>query len=161
MKTSSVILVGVVGVGAVGAYMYMKNKQAQNALLTGSLPATNQGGATTPSGTTQSTTSSTTLSTTSSQITPNLTEKVEPKDSNLDAYNLQKTLEELKNLENELKAEPKKVSFASGDTKGYDTWLKWWINIGNPKVYEWRRQPFIEKLAKQGYKFDNGLLIKI
>jgi hypothetical protein len=46
MKTTNVILLGVVGVGAVGAYMYMKNKQAQNALLSGSLPApaTSQGG---------------------------------------------------------------------------------------------------------------------
>jgi len=46
MKTTNVILLGVVGVGAVGGYMYMKNKQAQNALLSGSLPApaTNQGG---------------------------------------------------------------------------------------------------------------------
>ena len=33
MKTSSVILIGVVGVGAVGAYMYIKRKQAQDALL--------------------------------------------------------------------------------------------------------------------------------
>jgi hypothetical protein len=45
MKTTNVILVGVVGVGAVGAYMYMKNKKAQDDLLSGSLPAT------TPSGT--------------------------------------------------------------------------------------------------------------
>jgi hypothetical protein len=50
--TNTIILVGVLGVGGVGAYLYMKNKQAQNALLTGSLPAINQGGATTPSGTT-------------------------------------------------------------------------------------------------------------
>jgi hypothetical protein len=32
MKTKNVILLGVVGVGAVGAYMYMKNKKAENAL---------------------------------------------------------------------------------------------------------------------------------
>jgi hypothetical protein len=50
MKTTNIILIGVVGVGAVGAYMYMKNKQAQNALLSGSLPATNLSG-TAPSGT--------------------------------------------------------------------------------------------------------------
>ena len=52
MKTTNVILIGVVGVGAVGAYMYMKNKKAQDNLLSGSLPApaTSQGGgfATTP-----------------------------------------------------------------------------------------------------------------
>lgn len=72
MKTSNVILVGVVGVGAVGAYMYMKNKQAKEALLSGSLPATNQGGVTTPSGTTPSgTTPSTTPSgTTTTGTTP-------------------------------------------------------------------------------------------
>jgi hypothetical protein len=45
MKTTNVILIGVVGIGAVGAYMYMKNKKAQDNLLSGSLPAT------TPSGT--------------------------------------------------------------------------------------------------------------
>jgi hypothetical protein len=45
MNTTNVILIGVVGVGAVGAYMYMKNKKAQDNLLSGSLPAT------TPSGT--------------------------------------------------------------------------------------------------------------
>jgi type II secretory pathway pseudopilin PulG len=33
MKTKNIILLGVVGVGAVGAYMYMKNKQAQDAML--------------------------------------------------------------------------------------------------------------------------------
>jgi hypothetical protein len=53
MQTKYIILIGVVGVGAVGAYMYMKNKQAQNALL-GALPSINQGGVTTPSGTTTS-----------------------------------------------------------------------------------------------------------
>jgi hypothetical protein len=55
MQTKYIILLGVVGIGGIVAYMYMKNKQAQNALL-GSLPATNQGGATTPSVTTPSTT---------------------------------------------------------------------------------------------------------
>jgi type II secretory pathway pseudopilin PulG len=33
MKTSSVILIGVVGVGAVGAYMFIKRKQSQNTML--------------------------------------------------------------------------------------------------------------------------------
>jgi len=50
MKTTNVILIGVVGVGAVGAYMYMKNKKAENALLSGSMPATTPSG-TAPSGT--------------------------------------------------------------------------------------------------------------
>ena len=40
MKTTNAILIGVLGVGAVGAYMFMKNKQTQNNLLSGSLPAT-------------------------------------------------------------------------------------------------------------------------
>ena len=52
MKTTNVILLGVVAVGGFGAYMFLKNKKAKDALLSGSLPATNQGGATTPSGTT-------------------------------------------------------------------------------------------------------------
>jgi hypothetical protein len=46
MKTTNIVLIGVVGVGAVGAYMYMKNKKAQDNLLSGSLPAKNKGGAT-------------------------------------------------------------------------------------------------------------------
>jgi hypothetical protein len=33
MKTKNIILLGVVGVGAVGAYMFMKRKQGQNAML--------------------------------------------------------------------------------------------------------------------------------
>jgi len=33
MKTKYIILLGVVGVGAVGAYMFMKRKQGQNAML--------------------------------------------------------------------------------------------------------------------------------
>jgi hypothetical protein len=153
MKTTNVILVGVVGVGAIGAYMYMKNKKAENALLSGSMPAT------TPTGTPSSGTPP--LATTPLIPTPNLTEPVKINDSNLDAFNLQATLGKLKDLENELKAEPKKVSFMSGDKKGYDTWLNWYINIGKPSVYEFRRKPFIDRLASLGYKFDNGLLIKI
>jgi hypothetical protein len=149
MKTTNVILVGVVGVGAVGAYMYMKNKKAQDNLLSGSLPAT------TPSETPP-------LATTPLIPTPNLTEPVKiSSDANLDAYNLQATLGKLKDLENEYKAQPPKVSFTSNDKKGYDKWLNWWTSIGNPKVYERRRQPFIDRLASLGYKFDNGLLIKI
>ena len=31
----------------------------------------------------------------------------------------------------------------------------------NPKVYEKRRKPLLETLAKLGYKYDNGLLVKI
>jgi hypothetical protein len=149
MKTTNIVLIGVVGVGVVGAYMYMKNKKAQDNLLSGSLPTT------IPSGTPP-------LATTPLIPTPNLTEPVKIiGDANLDAYNLQKTLDQLKDLENELKAEPKKVSFTSADKKGYDTWLKWYINIGKPSVYEFRRKPFIDRLASLGYKFDNGLLIKI
>jgi hypothetical protein len=81
MKTSSVILVGVLGLSGVGAYMYMKNKQAQNALLTGSLPATNQGGATTPSGTN------------TSEATPPIVKEI-----NLDAINFENALNALKNF---------------------------------------------------------------
>jgi len=91
MKTKNIILLGVVGVGGVVAYMYMKNKQAQNALLTGSLPATNQGGVTTPSGTTPSgttpsgtTTSGTTTSgTTTSGTTAQNTEVFLPSNNDM------------------------------------------------------------------------------
>jgi hypothetical protein len=55
MKTTNIVLIGVVGVGAVGAYMYMKNKKAQDNVLSGSLPATTPTGTptsgTAPSGT--------------------------------------------------------------------------------------------------------------
>jgi hypothetical protein len=82
--TNAIILVGVLGVGGVGAYMYMKNKQAQNALLIGSLPATNQGGGfvNTP----------TTSGTTTSSTTPIV------KEVNLDTINFENALNALKNF---------------------------------------------------------------
>ena len=39
--------------------------------------------------------------------------------------------------------------------------MEWYNRIGNPKIYEKRRQPILEKLAKLGYKYENGLLVKI
>ena len=63
MKTTNVILIGVIGVGAVGAYMYINNLKAQNALLSGSLPATPPS-ATLPTETTPD------LSTTSDGVSP-------------------------------------------------------------------------------------------
>ena len=73
MKTINIVLIGVVGVGAVGAYMYMKNKKAQSALLTGSLPA------------------NTTSGTPPSATTPIVQE------INLDAINLQNAIDLIKN----------------------------------------------------------------
>jgi hypothetical protein len=159
MKTTNVILIGVVGVGAVGAYMYMKNKQAQNALLSGSLPATTPSG-TPPSGTAPSGTapSGTAPSGTQPLIpTPNLTEPVKISgDANLDAFNLQQTLDELKNLDIRGRQPlPQKFFFGQYNPK-YDS-----AYYFKKYTYPKQRAIIVEKLAKLGYKFDKGLLIKI
>ena len=89
MKTTNIILLGVVGVGAVGAYMYMKNKQAQNALLTGSLPANNQLGAFVDTPTTSGTTTSGTT-TSGGSTTPTLatqSDGVSASDANINLAN--------------------------------------------------------------------------
>jgi hypothetical protein len=144
MKTTNVILLGVVGVGAVGAYMYMKNKKAQDNLLSGSLPAT------TPSGTPP-------LATTPLIPTPNLTEPVKISgDANLDAFNLQQTLDELKNLDIRGRQPlPQKFFWGQLNPK-YDS-----ANYFKKITYPKQRAIIVEKLAKLGYKFDKGLLIKI
>ena len=119
--TSVIVLVGVLGVGGVGAYMFLKNKKAQDALLSGSLPATNQGGGfvstpttsgTTPSGTTTSgtTTSGTTTSGTAPSgggTTPNLSTQsdgVSPSDANINLANATVLVAERKNLVTATKA---------------------------------------------------------
>ena len=161
MKTTNVILIGVLGVGAVGAYMFLKNKKAKDALLSGSLPATNQGGATTPSGTTTPTKSGAPTITSGAETplipTPILTEKVEiNKDTNLDAYNLQNTLEQLKNLDIR-GSQPLPKQFIWGQLNpNYDS-ANYYKFVQYPKD----RAIVVEKLAKLGYKFDKGLLIKI
>jgi hypothetical protein len=154
MKTTNVILIGVVGIGAVGAYMYMKNKQAQNALLSGSLAATTPSG-TAPTGTSPS---GTAPSGTQPLIpTPNLTEPVKIiDDANLDAFNLQQTLDELKNLDIRGRQPlPQKFFWGQLNPK-YDS-----ANYFKKITYPKQRAIIVEKLAKLGYKFDKGLLIKI
>ena len=142
-----------------GAYLFLKNKKKKDADKLAELGGATTGGATSggtkPSGATSG-------GTTPIVTTPSITEPVKvDKDLNLDAYNLQKVLEQLKELENEYKNQPKKVSFTSNDTAGYKLWIDWYNRIGSPTAYGKRRKPYLETLAKLGYKFDNGLLIKI
>jgi hypothetical protein len=123
MKTTYIVLIGVVGIGAVGAYMYMKNKKAQDNLLSGSLPSTPPKG-TAPSGTAPS-------------GTPPIVKEV-----NLDEVNFNTVLNALKNFV------PLKAP-----------------NVFEIKRYEvrnrLRKEALIKKFAELGYKFENGLVIKI
>ena len=153
MKNSVIYIVGgTVLVG--GAYLFLKNKKAKDLAKLDEIGGATTGG-TTPSGTTAS-------GTTPSLTTPSITEPVKiDKDLNLDAFNLQRVLEQLKDLDNERKNAPKKVSFMSNDTAGYKLWIDWYNRIGSTTAYEKRRKPLLETLAKLGYKFENGLLIKI
>ena len=149
MKNSVIYIVGAtVLVG--GAYLFLKNKKAKDLAKLDEI-----GGTTTTGGTTSG-------GTKSGGITPNITEPVKiDKDLNLDAYNLQQLLEQLKNLDNERKNAPKKVNQFGNDKEGWELYIAWYRRIGDPKVYEYRRKPILEKLAKLGYKYDNGLLVKI
>jgi hypothetical protein len=153
MKNSVIYIVGgTVLVG--GAYLFLKNKKAKDLSKLAEIGGTTPSG-TTPSGTTPS-------GTTSGGTTPSITEPVKvDKDLNLDAYNLQRVLEQLKDIDNERKNQPKKVAFTSNDTAGYKLWIDWYNRIGSTTAYEKRRKPLLETLAKLGYKFENGLLIKI
>ena len=153
MKNSVIYIVGgTVLVG--GAYLFLKNKKAKDLAKLDEIGGATTGG-TTPSGTTAS-------GTTPSLTTPSITEPVKiDKDLNLDAFNLQRVLEQLKDLDNERKNAPKYVSFTSNDTAGYKLWIDWYNRIGSATAYEKRRKPLLETLAKLGYKFENGLLIKI
>jgi hypothetical protein len=163
MNKSIIYIVGAtVLVG--GAYLFLKNKKKKDADKLAEIGGATTGGATSggtkPSGATSGGT--TPSGTTPIVTTPSITEPVKiDKDLNLDAFNLQKVLEQLKELDNERKNAPKYVSFASSDTAGYKLWIDWYNRIGNPKVYEKRRKPYLETLAKLGYKYDNGLLVKI
>jgi hypothetical protein len=165
MKTTNVIiLVGVLGVGGVVAYMYMKNKQAQNALLTGSLPATNQGGTTTPSGTT-TTTSSTTPSGTPPLSTTS--DGVSPSDANLNLANATVLVAERKGLVARANASllgsvRGGISFGGGLMGGMNTGA---VDINKAAVKELAKKQLVEldaKLAKLGYKVDaTGTLVKV
>ena len=170
MNKSVIYIVGAtVLVG--GAYLFLKNKKAKDLAkldeIGGTTPSGTTSGGTTSGGTTSggTTSSGTTPSgttpsgTTPSGITPNISEpvKIEP-DVNLDAYNIQLTLDGLKKLADELKNQPRKTSATGVTTK---EWYDWYFRVGKPSVYAQRRGVLIERLAKLGYKFDNGLLIKI
>ena len=174
MKTSSIILVGVLGVGGVGAYMFLKNKKAQDALLSGSLPATNQGGGfvgtPTTSGTTTSgtTTSGTTPSGTAPSgggTTPNLSTQsdgVSPSDANINLANATILVAEIKAIDKEyntpFRGQQKIIGCVSisCDTPEYK---KYKLMRATYKV---RREPKVTELAKLGYKVDaTGTLVRI
>ena len=161
MKTSSVILLGVVGVGAVGAYMYFKNKQAQNALL-GALPATNQlgGFVSTPTTTTTPTSGATTptLSTTSDGVSPS--------DANINLANATVLVADRKKLVSESKKSCISPSatygggFMSGTTMSIAA-----FGASCNASRELAKKQLVEldaKLAKLGYKVDaTGSLVRI
>ena len=164
MKTSNVIiLVGVLGVGGVGAYMFLKNKKAQDALLSGSLPATNQGGATTPSGTT---TSGTTPSGTAPQLSTT-SDGVSPSDANLNLANATVLVADRKGLVARAKASCLRsvqggISFGGGligsmNTGGSDMKCVTSRELAKKQLVE-----LDANLAKLGYKVDaTGALVKV
>ena len=172
MKTTNVIiLVGVLGVGGVGAYMYMKNKQAQDALLTGSLPATNQGGATTPSGTTTPTGGATTTTPTGGGATTpplsTVSDGVSPSDANLNLANATVLVAERKGLVARANASllgsvRGGISFGGGLMGGMNTGA---VDINKAAAKQLAKQQLVEldaKLAKLGYKVDaTGSLVKV
>jgi len=162
MKNSVLYIVGatlLVG----GAFLFLKNKKKKDAdklAEAEKLAGTTSGGAT-PSGATPS-------ATTPSEITPNLSQPVKvDKDLNLDTYNLQNTLEEFKKLEEELKNPPKKGNDTYSDWTDYQSrqdprnreYWKWYDTVF--MASGGKRVALNMKLSKLGYKFDNGLLVKI
>jgi hypothetical protein len=163
MNKSVIYIVGATVLLGGGAYLFLKNKKAKD------LAKLDELGGTTPSGTTPSgaTTGGTTSGgTTSGGITPNLTEPVKIEaDLNLDTYNLQQLLKQLKDLENEYKAKPDWRKESDKYYKWLDKFGQELYKNGKPsgttKKLEELKQPIFDKLAKLGYKFDNGLLIKI
>jgi hypothetical protein len=154
MKNSGIYIVGAVVLLGGGAYLFLKNKQSKDADKVSELDdkLDDKLGGTTSSGTTPT-------GTTSSGTTPNLTEPVKIiNDSNLDAYNIQVILDGLKKLADEYKAQPKKENSSGATTS---EWYSWYFRVGKPSKYAERRGILLERLAKLGYKFENGLLIKI
>jgi hypothetical protein len=179
MNTTNVILIGVVGVGAVGAYMYMKNKQAQNALLSGSLPAsttskgggfltapaTNQGGGLlTPPATNQGggfvdqpTTSAGTavLSTTSDGVSPS--------DANLNLANATVLVSQRAVLVAKIKAPlPSSTISVGGFIGGVKTNPAYVSALASRESAKKQLVELDKKLATLGYKVDaTGALVKI
>jgi hypothetical protein len=166
MKTSNIILLGVVGVGAVGAYMYMKNKQAQNALLIGSLPANNQLGAFVDTPTTSGTTTSGTT-TSGGSTTPTLatqSDGVSPSDANVNLANATLLVAEIKAIDKEyntpFRGERKIIGSVGwggvNETPEYKAYNRM------RATYKIRREPKVTALAKLGYKLDAiGSLVRI
>ena len=159
MKNSVIYILGATFLGG-GAYLFLKNKKAKD------LAELEKLGGTTPTGTTP--TGTTTGGATSSEITPNLSQPVKvDKDLNLDTYNLQKTLEEFKKLEEDSKKVPKKgndtysdwtENQSRQDSQNKEYWI-WYDTVKTP--YQGKKLALIDRLAKLGYKYDNGLLVKI
>jgi hypothetical protein len=167
MKTSNVIiLVGVLGVGGVGAYMYMKNKQAQNALLTGSLPATNQGGATTPSGTTTPTGGATITTQSGTSPLSTTSDGVSPSDANLNLANATVLVADRKGLvaraNSSCLSQP---TLSSGGFVSGTTMSAAGISASCQVSRQLAKKQLVEldaKLAKLGYKVDaTGTLVRI
>ena len=161
MKNSIIYILGAtVLVG--GAYLFLKNKKKKDLSKLAEL-----GGATT-GGTTSS--GATSGGKTSAGITPNISEPVKIEaDLNLDTYNLQNTIEEYKKLEQDLKKQPQKFGINTytgnkvfyserDDNRNKEYWL-WYDTIYTPSFA--KKLVLNDKLAKLGYKFENGLLIKI
>ena len=169
MKTSSVILVGVLGLGGVGAYLYMKNKQAQNALLTGSLPATNQGGGFVGAPTTSGTTASGTA-TTPSGTAPQLSttsDGVSPSDANINLANATILVGDRKRIVSATKVSclrggsiPSGGGFGLGSSMSVGA-----ITASCEASKQLAKKQLVEldaKLAKLGYKVDaTGSLVRI
>ena len=155
MNKSLIYIVGATVLGG-GAYLFLKNKKAKDLAKLEEIAGETPSG-TTPSGTTP--TGTTPTGTTPSGITPNITEPVKiDKDVNLDAYNIQQLLEQLKNLADKRKNPPRRLNAYGVVTTEYNNW---YFKYGRESAYNKLREPILEKLAKLGYKFDNGLLIKI
>jgi len=162
MNKSVIYIVGATVLLGGGAYLFLKNKKKKDLSKLAELGGATTGGAT-PSGTTPSGT--TPSGTTSSEITPDLSQPVKvDKDLNLDTYNLQNTLEEFKKLEEDIK-KPKPIFNNRGTEKlsrefpPNREYYLWYDNIYRP--YNLKKAILINRLSKLGYKFDNGLLIKI
>ena len=168
MNKSLIYIVGATVLGG-GAYLFLKNKKAKDLAelekLGGTTPTGTTPTGTTPSGTTP-TGGATSSGTTPSGITPNLSQPVKvDKDLNLDTYNLQNTLQEFKKLEEDYKKIPKKGNDtyyseyqSRGDTQNKEYWI-WYDTVGSN--YQYNKTALIDRLAKLGYKYDNGLLVKI
>ena len=180
MKTTNIILIGVVGVGAVGAYMYMKNKQAQNALLSGSLPAsttakaggfltapaTNQGGGFLTAPATNQGGGFVDQPTTSAGTTPVLSttsDGVSPSDANLNLANATVLVSQRAVLVAKIKAPlPSATKSVGGFMGGLTTNPAYSSALASRLAAQKQLVELDKKLATLGYKVDaTGALVKI